>query len=118
MQDPGGSGASAHVLVYRVRSLALLWKEIVLGATVDSGGPKASGLLMDRTVSPSSNLLVLRYPRTGSDRSVDKAAFHPGEKNSKISFVSTSVLLDELAPKMAASSAYVPKVSSSCLLPL
>ena len=83
MQDPGGSGASAHALVYRVRSLALLWKERVLGATVDSGGPTASGLLMGRTVSPSSNLLVLRYPRTGSDRSVDKAAFHPGEKKSK-----------------------------------
>ena len=118
MQDPGGSGASAHALVYRVRSLALLWKERVLGATVDSGGPTASGLLMGRTVSPSSNLLVLRYPRTGSDRSVDKAAFHPGEKKSKISFFSTGILLGELAPKMAASSAYVPKVSSSCLLPL
>ena len=61
MQDPGGSGASAHVLVYRVRSLALLWKEIVLGATVDSGGPKASGLLMDRTVSPSSETDFWRH---------------------------------------------------------
>lgn len=80
VQGPGGSGASAHALVYSVRFLALLWTELVLGATVDSGGPKASGLLMDRTVSPSSNLLVLRYPRTGSDRSVDKAAFHPGKK--------------------------------------
>ena len=80
MQGPGDSGASAHALVYSVRSLALLQTELVLGAIVDSGGPKASGLLMGRTVSPSSNLLVLRYPRTGSDRSVDKAAFHPGKK--------------------------------------
>lgn len=50
MQGPGGSRASAHALVYSVRSLALLQTELVLGATVDSGGPKASGLLMGRTV--------------------------------------------------------------------
>ena len=33
-------------------------------------------------------------------------------------FTSTSVLMVEQAPKMAAASVYVPRVSSSCLLAL